>query len=308
MDKQVTQAITTLVGIEKSVQLTANYFLLLGDSYVALEKYAEANTVFIEGLALEPKNYFLNVKYISVLEFLGDYKGALQQTRKLHQYYDSNIDITTSLIYFEAKNKNFKEAKRLLEKIKGQKNNNKLLDVIAGEVYQEEKDYPQAIEHFSAAYEEEPTELNLLNLARVLKFDKQNKQAERLLESYLDKHTNNSKIRFLLAELYSPADRKKKVVQYQALSITMPNNAIVLNNLAWNQFKLKQTAQALINIEKAYQLQPDNLAIQESYGVILIANNKLDQGITILEQAIVSGSTDPIAQESLTKAKALHNK
>ncbi|RGP39486.1 hypothetical protein BPTFM16_02871 [Altererythrobacter insulae] len=88
----------------------------------------------------------------------------------------------------------------------------------------------------------------------------------------------------------------------------MPNNAIVLNNLAWNQFKLKQTAQALINIEKAYQLQPDNLAIQESYGVILIANNKLDQGITILEQAIVSGSTDPIAQESLTKAKALHNK
>ncbi|WP_171035655.1 XrtA/PEP-CTERM system TPR-repeat protein PrsT [Colwellia ponticola] len=308
MDKQVTQAITTLVGIEKSVQLTANYFLLLGDSYVALEKYAEANTVFIEGLALEPKNYFLNVKYISVLEFLGDYKGALQQTRKLHQYYDSNIDITTSLIYFEAKNKNYKEAKRLLEKIKGQKNNNKLLDVIAGEVYQEEKDYPQAIEHFSAAYEEEPTELNLLNLARVLKFDKQNKQAERLLESYLDKHTNNSKIRFLLAELYSPADRKKKVVQYQALSITMPNNAIVLNNLAWNQFKLKQTAQALINIEKAYQLQPDNLAIQESYGVILIANNKLDQGITILEQAIVSGSTDPIAQESLTKAKALHNK
>jgi len=307
LNQQVTKAITTLTSIDKSVKLTSNYFLLLGDSYVELEKYEEANTIFVQGLALNPKDYFLNVKYISILEWIGDYTAALKQTRKLHEYYDSDTSITTSLIYFETKNKNYKEAKRLLETIKGQKINNKLFDVVAGEVYSYEQDFPRAIEHFSAAYEKESSELNLLNLARALKFGEQSKEAEKLLESYLDKYSDNSKVRFLLAELYSSADRKKRIVQYQILSIEIPNNAVVFNNLAWNQFKLDQIDQALINIEKAYQLKPDSLAIQESYGVILIANNKLTQGINILEKAILSGSTDSAAKASLIKAKTLRN-
>lgn len=307
IDQQVAKAVTTLGAIDKSVKLTSNYFMLLGDSYLELEKYLEANATFAQGLALEPKDYLLNIRYISTLEWLGDYTAALEQTRRLHKYYANNINITTSLIYLEVRNKNYKEAKYLLEVIKGQKSNHHRLDAIAGEIYSYEKDYPQAIEHFSVVYEKEPTELNVLNLARTLGFDKQNQEAERLLELYLDKHPNNSKIRFLLAELYSPQDRKKRVAQYQVLSTQIPNNAIVFNNLAWNQFKLEQTAEALVNIEKAYQLQPDSLAIQESYGVILIANNKLSQGINILEKAILSGSTDSSAKKHLIKAKALLN-
>ncbi|TWX66372.1 tetratricopeptide repeat protein [Colwellia demingiae] len=307
IDQQVEKAVTILRDINKSVNLTSNYFMLLGDSYLELEKYQDANTTFAQGLALEPKDYLLNIRYISTLEWLGEDTAVLEQTRKVHGYYVNNLNITTSLIYLETRNKNYREAKRLFEAIKGEKTNHHLLDSVAGEIYSYEKDYPQAIEHFSAAYEKEPTELNLLNLARTLGFDKQNKEAERLLELYLDKHSNNSKIRFLLAELYSPQDRKKRIVQYQILSIQIPNNAIVFNNLAWNQFKLNQTAEALINIEKAYQLQPDSLAIQESYGVILIVNNKLSQGINILEDAILSGSTDAAAKEYLIKAKTLLN-
>jgi putative PEP-CTERM system TPR-repeat lipoprotein len=307
LDRRVEKAITMLETIDKSVVLTANYFMLLGDSYLELEKYQEANTIFAQGLAFEPKSYFLNIRYISTLEWLGDYRAALEQTRKLHQYYANNINITTSLIYLEVRNKNYNEAKRLLEAIKDQKNNQYLLDVIAGEIYSYEKNYSQAIEHYSAAYEKKPTELNLLNLARTLEFNKQNKEAEKLLESYLDKHVDNHKVRFLLAELYSVEDRKKRITQYQFLSTKIPDNAIVFNNLAWNQFKLEQTTEALINIEKAYQLQPSSMAIQESYGVILIENNKLTQGINILEKAILSGSTDYVAKEYLIKAKSLLN-
>lgn len=305
IDQQVVKALSTLGAIDKSVKLTSNYFMLLGDSYLQLTKYNEAKTAFAQGLALEPKDYFLNIRYINTLELLGDNAAALEQTQKVHRYYENNISIITSLIYLEAKNKNYKEAKRLLEMIEGKNINHYLLDAAAGEIYSYEKNYPQAIEHFSAAFEKESTELNLLNLARTLKFDKQNKEAERLLEVYLDEHTDNSKVRLLLAELYSSQDRNKRIVQYQILSKKISNNAVIFNNLAWNQFKLDQTAQALINIEKAYQLQPDSLAIQESYGVILIANNKLNQGINILEKAVLSGSIDSAVKESLIEAKVL---
>ncbi len=304
-DKQVERAITKLEAIEKSAQLTSNYFILLGDSYLQLNKHEEANTVFVRGLALEPSNYFLNFRYINTLEWLGYSPLALEQLRKFHGFYKNNTNVTASLVYFETKNKNYKKAKSLLKSLKDQRSDHHLLDVAAGEIYSYEKNYAQAMKYFSAAYDKKPTELNLLNLARTLKFNKQNKEAEAILELYLEKHPKSSKIRFLLAELYSAENRKKKVAQYLVLSSQVPNNAIVLNNLAWNQFKLGQGAKALINIEKAYKLQPDNLAIQESYGVILVENNDLIEGINMLEQAIKSGSIDSNVKGSWRKAKAL---
>lgn len=302
---QVAEAISTLKATDKSVKLTANYFILLGDSYLQLKNYTQASSVFAQGLALKPDNYFLNIRYISTLEWLKDYSLALEQVRKANDIFKDNLTITASLFYFEAKNKNYQKAKSLLVILKNQKVNHHLLDTVAGEIYSVEKDYPQAIEYFSAAYEKEATEVNLLNLARTLKFNGQNKEAEHLLEFYIEKYPEDSKIRFLLAELYSNQDREKKIIQYLALSSLVPNNAAVFNNLAWNQFKLGKFAQALLNIKKAYQLKPDSLSIKESYGVILVENNDLVAGFDMLDKAIIAGSTDVEVKRSWLKVKAL---
>ena len=70
----------------------------------------------------------------------------------------------------------------------------------------------------------------------------------------------------------------------------MPDNVAFLNNLAWNQYKLGQVEQAIIHIERAFELAPDVMEIQETYGHVLISRNKLEQGVKLLQQAIASGS------------------
>jgi len=307
-DGQVNQAIGKLKSIDKSVELSSNYFILLGDSYIQLKNFLQARNVFAQGLSIEPSNYFLNVRYISVLEWLGENQLALEQARKAHEFYKNDINITASLFYFEAKNKNYQKAKSLLKILESKNANHHLLDKVAGEVYSVEKNYSQAIDYFSAAYEKSATEVNLLNLARTLKFNGQSKEAEHLLELFIDKHIDNNKIRLLLAELYSNQDRDKKLVQYLVLSSQVPNNAAVLNNLAWNQFKLGQHSQALMNIKKAYQLKPNNLEIQESYGVILVGNDELLEGKNMLDKAIAAGSNDSEVKQSRLKAESLLDK
>jgi predicted Zn-dependent protease len=308
MDNQVTQAILKLEAVSTDVNLTSNYFTLLGDCYLQLEQYEKAKVAFSEGVILAPTDFFLNIRYISTLEWLGLDELALEKTRELHQIYQENADVTASLIMLEAKRKNYQEAKRLLLTLEGRETNHHILDTVSGEIYSHEKNYSKATEYFSAAYEKKPTELNLLNLARTLKFDKQNKKAEVLLENYLNSNPSNGKIRFLLAELYGNKDRVRKVEQYQALVSLAPKNAIVLNNLAWNQLKLGQKTAALKNIQKAYLLNPQTLAIQESYGVILVENGMLVEGLDMLERAIHSGSVDASVDKASKNAKALLEK
>lgn len=304
---QVNDAITQLKALAQSEKLTANYFILLGDCYLELSQYEKANITFAQGLTLEPTHYFLNIRYISTLEWFGRYAQALEQARKLHEFYNDNASITASLAYFEVKNKNYQEAKKLISILEKDQISHYLIDVIMGEVYSVEKNYEQAIESFSAAYEKQETEVNLLNLARTLKFNQQKDSAEKLLEKYIEKHPDNSKIRLLLTDLYGNEQRDKKINQYLALSTLLPNSEAVFNNLAWNQYKIGRYAQALDSIKIAYRIKPDSLPILESYGVILAKNNILDESLVMLKKAIDAGSTDSEVNESWYKVKSLLN-
>jgi len=109
-------------------------------------------------------------------------------------------------------------------------------------------------------------------------------------------------VRLLLASLYTNNDRQKKVKQYQELLSVNPKNIKVLNNLAWNQFKLNDFEQALIHSEASYKIDQKNLAIQETYGVVLLANNKRELGMIILEQAVANGSNDIEVRISLAES------
>ena len=209
------------------------------------------------------------------------------------------------LTYLEAKNNNIIQAKELLSRLKNKQVSHHLLDTVTGEVALYEKKYAEAIDAFSAAYEIKQNPLNLISLARALKISGQSNEAERLLEAYIEEHPENDQIRLLLASLYDAEDRDKKIVQYLSLSKSSPKNALLLNNLAWNQYKIGQVKAALKNIERARQLESDSLVIQESYGVILVANNELAKGIFVLEDVVSKGSVSVEVKANLIQARAL---
>ena len=106
-----------------------------------------------------------------------------------------------------------------------------------------------------------------------------------VLTKWLEQHPEDQTVRLLLAMSYM-ADGKKDdaVSQYERILKSQPDNPSVLNDLAWLYFERKQQG-ALEMAEKAYHLAPDNGAIQDTYGWILVQSGRTESGLIALQQA-----------------------
>lgn len=77
---------------------------------------------------------------------------------------------------------------------------------------------------------------------------------------------------------------KKAVIYFERVLVLQPDTIVALNNLAW-LYGLESNLHALMLAEKAYALQPDSPSIMDTYGWILIKNNKTSEAQTMLKQA-----------------------
>lgn len=71
---------------------------------------------------------------------------------------------------------------------------------------------------------------------------------------------------------------------YEKVNQLVPDNAGVLNNLAW-LYHQAGDARAAPTAARAYALAPDNAAIADTYGWILVRTGERQRGIRLLEQA-----------------------
>jgi putative PEP-CTERM system TPR-repeat lipoprotein len=304
LNNQIEEAVALLENFTNKANTDAIYWALLGDLYLQLKNTNKANAAYISGLKLEPKHYFLNLRSISVLELLKKYPEALSRTKFAYTYYPNNDRLEILLAHFEMKNKNINAAKKILNVIQQKQIKHPVVDSVSGQVAMLDNDFEQAINFFSSAFEQKKSEENAIQLARALKFNGQQQEAEKVLEDFVNQSANQIKIRFLLAELYGNESISKKIVQYQAVIDLYPENVLALNNLAWNQYKNGQSALAVVTAEQAYKLAPDNVTILETYGMVLASINKHKNAIKILELAISNGSNDEEVKASLIRAKA----
>lgn len=89
---------------------------------------------------------------------------------------------------------------------------------------------------------------------------------------------------------------------YEAALSRNNNNALALNNLALIYFN-KNDSRALALAEKAYALQPQNPAVLDTYGWILVGLKQREKGVSILQQAAALAPNVPEIAEHLRRAQ-----
>lgn len=307
LGNQVDKAIVLLEGVD-STNKNSTYWSILGDSYIQKGDLKAAKKTFINGLASFPKHYLLNLRYAGILERLKENKSALNQIKKMHESYGADTRVNVLLTYYYFLNKDLLNARKTLRVNRNNGVEHVLLDLVESGILLKDKDYDEATSMLSELYEKTPNDVVAVELARALVYTGKKKEAENLLESQLVSSPENNKLRFLLAQLYSNNERTKKIKQYEKLKQSSPKNIIVLNNLAWNYYKLNNNEQALINIEAAYQLNNKDIAILSSYGVILYSEDRKDEAIKMLESAVSKGSNDIEGNIILAEYYAEHGK
>ncbi|HWR93104.1 MAG TPA: tetratricopeptide repeat protein, partial [Desulfobacterales bacterium] len=128
-------------------------------------------------------------------------------------------------------------------------------------------------------------------------------EAEKFAAAWQKEHPKDNAFRIYLAELATARkDYAGAVAIYKGLLEQQPKNAVLLNNLAWNAGQLKDP-KALEYAEKANELSPNQPAILDTLGVLLVEKGDTARGVELLRKA--SSLAPQAGAVRLNLAKAL---
>lgn len=128
--------------------------------------------------------------------------------------------------------------------------------------------------------------------------------AERMASDWLAKNPTDLVMRGYLAERALAEKRHADALAlFSRMHEMAPQNALVLNNLAWTAKELKNP-KALEYAEQALRLAPENPAIIDTVGMIQVERGEFDAGISNLKRAVALGPDLLPLQLNLAKALA----
>lgn len=128
-------------------------------------------------------------------------------------------------------------------------------------------------------------------------------EADRWAKKWMADNPRDPAIRLYLGEHELAAKNlNASAVHYQAAIAIEPNNVLALNNLAWISGELGDP-KALGYAERASKLAPNNAAVLETYGMLLVKKGEADKSLRFLERA--SKLTPSRNDRRLNYAKAL---
>ncbi|MDR1854025.1 MAG: PEP-CTERM system TPR-repeat protein PrsT [Azoarcus sp.] len=165
-------------------------------------------------------------------------------------------------------------------------------------------DAKAAIASLQKAYKLERRAEQFVRLHAALTHAKRGDEARKLADEWLAAQPKDIAGRTYLAERALAAERYGEAqTLYRKINELLPDNATMLNNLAWVSFQLKD-AQALAIAERAYKLEPENPAILDTLGTIQIAQGDAKAGLANQERAVKLAPDAPALRLNLAKSYA----
>lgn len=117
--------------------------------------------------------------------------------------------------------------------------------------------------------------------------------AEAELAAYVKEQPENLLAHLALAQFLQQTNRQDEAVsEYERLTANHPDNAAALNNLAW-MYNERGDARGLELAARAVELAPESAAIIDTYGWILLAQGRNEEGLTELRRAMALNPDDP---------------
>jgi Tfp pilus assembly protein PilF len=126
-------------------------------------------------------------------------------------------------------------------------------------------------------------------------------QATQTMETYLQTAPADHQSRLQLASLYQKMGSNKQAITHYETITTAIEHVVALNNLAW-LYWLDNSDKALATAAKAYQLMPEQAAITDTYGWIMLHKGDKSKALELIRKAISSNPTNPDIRYHLAKA------
>lgn len=162
-----------------------------------------------------------------------------------------------------------------------------------GDILAAQKRLPQAARAYARALEKGAGSTALIKLYQTYTLAGDAKTAALLLDNWLKQHPADNTVRAFAADHFLANGRNKDAIAlYEAILLQSPNNsnASILNNLA-TLYQRVNDSRAMTTAEQALKLAPDNPAVQDTLGWILVEQGQAERGLELLSKAVAKAPT-----------------
>lgn len=195
-----------------------------------------------------------------------------------------NEQLYAALITVEINTKQFDEAKQLIQSATEQFPASPMPILANAQMFIASNNQPAAVDALLKGWEKIKSPVIAERLFPLLKTD-QTAQNKLIEEWRASEPTSHRPLLVAAMQAQEKLDKNRAIKLYEQASALSPDNAAILNNLAWLYFETEHPA-AELTAKQAAEIAPGNPAILDTYGWILVKNGKVKQGQTLLKQAV----------------------
>lgn len=250
-----------------------------GDLNQALATYGKL-------VAIKPDSPLPYLRMAEIEVAVKNKEAALQNLQKALKVKPDSLDAQRGIMMLELDAGRTKEALDVARDVQRQRPKEAIGYVFEGDAHASKKAWGDAAAAYRAGLKEVGGAELAAKLHSALLAGGNNAEADKFAEAWLKEHAKDARFRLYLAEQATARkDYAGAVRHYRVLLEAQPDNAAVLNNLAWVAGQLKDP-KAIDYAEKANKLAPDQPAVMDTLAVILVEKGDSARAVELFKKAL----------------------
>ena len=257
----------------------------MGAAQLATGEEGGAQATYGKLVELQPKSAIASFHLASVLARNGNEGGARRVLHRALEIKPDFLEAQSALVNLELKAGNVAEALRLSRQAQTLSPGSPVGYILEGDALMVSKAYLKAAAEYEKAYSVERSGGVAIKMHGAYNAGGKQGTGDSRLRDWLKQSPDDLGTRYYLATV---AQQNKQyavaIEQYEYILKKNPDNAVALNDLAV-AFDHTRDTRALATAERAYKLMPNEAAIGDTFGWMLVEQGDLARGLQVLRSA-----------------------
>ncbi|BBJ22847.1 XrtA/PEP-CTERM system TPR-repeat protein PrsT [Candidatus Nitrotoga sp. AM1P] len=279
------KALTLTQKLQGSNSSSPEVLNILGQAQFANDDKPAALATYNRLAAITPDSAPVQLLIAAIHIAMQNQPAASEALTKALSLQPNYLEAQLALASLEAKKGNYEQALTIARQIQKTNFKSPVGFELEGSLLMAQKKSDLAVKAYEQAFTISNSGPLIVKLHASLSQAGKNKEAGSRLTQWLKDHPADTATRIYFAGTYLAEKKNKEAIeQYETILRQEPKYVPALNNLAW-LYQQEKDSRALEYAEKANQLTPDNPAILDTLGWILVEQGKISRGLPLLQKA-----------------------
>ncbi len=258
-----------------------------GRAQQAAGEYNQSLATYAKLAALKPDLALPYLRMAEVEVVAKNKEAALQSLHKALKVAPDSLEAQRGIIMLELDAGRLPEALAVARAVQAQRPTEQVGYIFEGDAHAAKQSWGDAATAYRLGLKQVPESTELaIKLYAALSVAGSVAEADSFAQTWLKGHPKDARFRLYLAERETARNNYGAAAKlYRGLLEAQPENAALLNNLAWVTGQLKDP-KAIEYAEKANKLAPKQPAVMDTLGVLLMDKGDQARGLALLKEAV----------------------